>query len=198
MVKKVLPPQKKKQDKMKKQIQDLHRVSKVWATFRDESELGIVLISTSLIETALTEVLRACMVNDAEITSIKGGKMYARVDLAYGFGLISKEEKECILLINQIRNNFAHSWTEATFDNNEIFLKIQKIPCRNFSPEDMAIYHEFSAKEKFMQQAMMIIMDLLSREVVAHESKLRPIQHMQSSWSKTITPSAPKRKWFLP
>ena len=59
------------------------------------------------------------------------GSFYARIEAAYALGLISKQERENLNLIRDIRNKFSH-WADVSFHTTDIRNNCMKLkPRRN-------------------------------------------------------------------
>ncbi|HUT43673.1 MAG TPA: MltR family transcriptional regulator, partial [Desulfobacterales bacterium] len=93
--------------------------------FHEESDRAASVLAGSYIEHMLGKFIRSYMVED-----IKEDKLFAgfgpfatfsrRINTAYAFGLISKNDRDDLKKIQEIRNQFAHFPKNITFDTQEI------------------------------------------------------------------------------
>lgn len=85
-----------------------------------------MLVAAAYLDEALEELLVAVLVDDIPVTKrlldYPGGcsSLAARCDLTYCMGLIGKDVYEDIRRITKIRNQFAHSKSEATFEKSDV------------------------------------------------------------------------------
>lgn len=68
--------------------------------------------------------------SDRLFEDIKGplNTFYAKIEVAYSFGLIDHQEKRILHAIRGVRNEFAHADEETHFDSPEITKKMAKLP----------------------------------------------------------------------
>ncbi len=121
---------------MKEDI-DLH---KFWRTLKDESNRGVVLISTELIHSYLTKLFENRLILNSklkkDIIENSMAPLYtfsSKIKMAYSLGLIDKTNYENLECVRQIRNKFAHRIFDASFKDEEIIkwckkIKIDRIP----------------------------------------------------------------------
>lgn len=82
---------------------------------QDESERGMVLISTGFLEEQLRNTLLAHFVDDSSLlVLVEGGNaplgsFSARISACYALALVSKAEYEDLHILRRIRNDFAHN-----------------------------------------------------------------------------------------
>ena len=91
------------------------------ALFENESDRGAAVLAGSYVENHLGLYLRSKVIDPSvadRIFSSEGplSTFSQRIDLAYAFGFISKEQWSDLHLIKKIRNYFAHHPKEASFD----------------------------------------------------------------------------------
>jgi len=91
------------------------------------TDRGSAVYASAHLEQELDKILRAFFINkkgvaDHLLTKGPLGSFYARNEAAYALGLISKEERDNIHLIRDIRNKFAHELldTKVSFQTPEI------------------------------------------------------------------------------
>jgi hypothetical protein len=103
--------------------------------FPKETDRGCALLGGIIIENLLEKLLRKAMVSTIKDELFEGygplNTFSAKIELAYGFGLISKNEKLDLHAIRKIRNEFAHSDDYSlTFDSRPINSYVQKMKLR--------------------------------------------------------------------
>lgn len=92
---------------------------------KEESDRGCALLVCSYIEYELENLLRSKLVNDeteADILLKRGSltNINSRINMSYLLGLISKEQKNNLIRIKNIRNKFGHSYKKVEFEDEEI------------------------------------------------------------------------------
>jgi DNA-binding MltR family transcriptional regulator len=107
-------------DELKKRGLDLENLIR-------DTHAGTGLILSSLLETGFEMALKSAMVHLSKHTLKKLTTGYgplstfsAKIDIAYGMKLISREHRSDANLIRQIRNVFAHATAKLDFDSSEI------------------------------------------------------------------------------
>ena len=111
---------------MSDQQEMLADLDKVIGVLTEETDLTAALIGASFLDRCLLTLLKASMaksrISDEILDPQKGfaGNMQARADLAYSFGLISESDYSDLLLIERIRNHFAHAYLLESFDHADI------------------------------------------------------------------------------
>lgn len=92
---------------------------------KEESERGMVLISTGYLEEQLRQILLAYFVEDPALASLTDGansplgSFSARTTACYALGLVSKDEHDDLHTLRRIRNEFAHN-IHASFKTQSI------------------------------------------------------------------------------
>lgn len=95
-------------------------------TFNHGSDLACAVLGAAYVEKWLGALLRHTFLRDEKFIKQlfgSGGVLEtcgAQNDLAYAIELISKQTHRNISLINNIRNEFAHSHTDLKFSDNDI------------------------------------------------------------------------------
>jgi len=89
--------------------------------FHGESDRAAAVFAGSFIESYLAKYLLSHMVDDPCVQDLFDGfgpfaSYKQRVDSAYAFGFIQKEQRTDLTLIGKVRNHFAHHPLEAAFD----------------------------------------------------------------------------------
>lgn len=99
--------------------------------FCKESPRGAVLLAAALIDTYLEEILSHFFVDDKVSKNLLNRSLRnasSRMDTAYALGLIDEEEHKEIKTVNSIRNEFAHSWRNTSFDTPKIIKDCKDLP----------------------------------------------------------------------
>ncbi|MHB1142755.1 MAG: MltR family transcriptional regulator [Sulfuricaulis sp.] len=115
-----------------KKDDDKHASPRYWLDilvreFQGESDRACVILSATLLDTALEALLRARLVPNATSTdSLLDGSnaplasFSARIDMAYRLGLISAQFARDLHIIRRIRNDFAHNISGCTFEDTSV------------------------------------------------------------------------------
>lgn len=90
-----------------------------------ETDRSAALLSTSFLDTVLEEVLKSFFVDDKNTDKLFQGyaplsSFSAKIDIMYALGLINKDMLTDISTVRKIRNHFAHSWQDISFDKSPI------------------------------------------------------------------------------
>ena len=104
------------------------RLAKNFKTFydqmSDESDRGAVIVSVSLIDELLGNLLKAKLAPSLEKSDelfdaafSPFGSFSAKIDLAYRIGLLRPSVRKSLHLLRKIRNNFAHASGIKGFDD---------------------------------------------------------------------------------
>lgn len=107
--------------------------------FRKESDRAAVILTASLFDNALTQLLRTSLVASPTTSDdlLDGpnspiSTFSARINVSYRIGLISKRFCRDLHLIRVIRNQFAHNVAECTFEDSSVrsrVLELAKSSC---------------------------------------------------------------------
>lgn len=93
-------------------------------SFNNESHRGRVIIAHAYLDAMLQKLLENYfMQNPSEINSLFDGNfvyLMRKIDLAYSLKLIDKDVKHNLIIINKIRNKFAHSMYQMDFNEKQI------------------------------------------------------------------------------
>jgi len=101
-------------------------VQKIGDILVDGTDLAVSLIASSFLDECLRSLLMACLrpgeTSTALLRSGTGvlGTYSARAALAYSLRLIDKHVHKALRTIGEIRNAFAHSYGDATFQHASI------------------------------------------------------------------------------
>ena len=103
-------------------------------SLKKESERGSAIVCATLLEESLYRMIKARLTPSSEKKDelLEGayaplGTFSAKIDLAYRIGLISLDEKSSFHLIRKIRNEFAHSSEEISFESDIIKDRISEL-----------------------------------------------------------------------
>ncbi|WHY75718.1 MltR family transcriptional regulator [Neobacillus sp. WH10] len=111
----------------------------------NNSDRGIVLICGSIIDSMLSELLKAFLIKsdriDKEVLNNNGilGTFDSKIKIAYYLGLLSIEERRNLELLQKVRNKFAHIALNISFEDNDVsnICSNFRIPKNGFLPQDM-------------------------------------------------------------
>jgi DNA-binding MltR family transcriptional regulator len=152
------------------------RLMKLAKALWKETERGCVLVAASMLDELLRKLLEEflvdCTATAQLLSSEKGGgrlgEFFARTNVAYALGLITKSEMQRLLAVGEMRNQLAHRWEVATFaDIADIDGRLQVITGR---PVDGYT----SARKHFMDGIANLIFLLLNRiNEIAPERRVR-------------------------
>ena len=100
----------------------------------EESERGSAIIVATLMDDALQQLLRAKLVPSPERNDELFDGAYAplssfsaKIDFAYRVGAIGPGTRSSLHLVRKIRNEFAHSSTDITFESRSVHSRIQEL-----------------------------------------------------------------------
>jgi DNA-binding MltR family transcriptional regulator len=103
-----------------------HERTRAEEAFESESDRAVSLITAAFLDDGLEALLRKCLVERHnlvnELFSYNGpfGTFSARINTAYALGHISETTFKDLNIIRGIRNDFAHSRKEISFDTPSI------------------------------------------------------------------------------
>jgi len=101
---------------------------------REESERGAVIVSAALMDEALEELIKAKLVPSPE----KKDELFigayapldnfsAKIDFAYRIGIIGFSIRASLHLLRKLRNDFAHSALQMSFDSSSVRDRIREL-----------------------------------------------------------------------
>lgn len=108
-------------------------VQKIGDTLVEGSDLAVALIATSFLDECLRSLLMARFrpgdTSERLLRSGRGeiGTFSARTDLAYSLEYIDRHALKALRAVAEIRNAFAHSYGEGSFDQREIAVLCSKL-----------------------------------------------------------------------
>lgn len=101
---------------------------------KQESERGSVIVSASLMDEALEQLLKVKLVPSPEKNDELFSGPYApmdnfsaKIDFAYRVGIIGVNQRSSMHLIRKLRNDFAHSSMQISFTSQKVHSKIQDL-----------------------------------------------------------------------
>jgi DNA-binding MltR family transcriptional regulator len=119
---------------------EIKRLSFFLQSFYAESDRGAALMSASMLDELLKEVISKFLVKSSKSKAlIEGfnaplGTFHARILASYSLGLIEDVEFKEVEIIRKVRNMFGHSWTELSFDSDVVKNEIEKFPFQEETP----------------------------------------------------------------
>lgn len=103
------------------------RSADLFNTIKLESDRGCTLIAAAFLDEALELLIRSQMSGKASIVKASVGPLFtgigplksfwAKIELCQALKLISEQEHSDLSGIRALRNHFAHSYVDATFDD---------------------------------------------------------------------------------
>jgi len=102
--------------------------------FNKESDRGAVLVAGTILDERLKDILKSFLSDTkSTVDLLEGfnaplGTFSARITACFSLGLIQKNEFEELNLIRKIRNEFAHTWDNTTFETDSIKDLCSKLP----------------------------------------------------------------------
>jgi DNA-binding MltR family transcriptional regulator len=114
-------------------VELLADVGRFFQDVQRETDRGIALVSAAFLDDAVQALIRAALTADSRTAEGLFGypgplhSFAARTDLAYCMGLIGNGSYQDMLLIRNLRNNFAHGHRPATFDDPEVRQKCARL-----------------------------------------------------------------------
>jgi len=138
--------------------EDIER-EKLFKILKNESLRGKIIVGVAFLESHLKNLLKKRFVDNKNLSGfIENIKFYHLIYLAYFVGCISEEEKDDILLLNEIRNKFAHNWDLDLSDDNEIKEKIYKLQVIKLTG---ATKTQIAADYDFIINSAVVLMDII-------------------------------------
>lgn len=175
---------------------------------KSNSDRGIALISGSIIDNLLADLLKSFFIKKDNIEKqlLNPGQTLgtfdAKIKMAFYLGLISEDEYQNLSLIQKTRNRFAHQVINISFENEAIvnICSNFKIPKDSFIPSFIPLYKEgsdeippvdlnpikkeTSAKDRFIFTSKYIIQKLIYRingeELDSREEYIKEIKAHES------------------
>ncbi len=140
-----------------------------------ESDRGAVLVTVSMLEDALTELLRARLVQGKSTDKLLDGfnaplgTFSAKIAAAHAIGVIPEEWRRELELLRNIRNKFAHNVT-VTLGDKQIMDRCNELSlCLPEKAKDAA-----GARRRYWMSATAILVNSLN---ALHEGKVLRIDY---------------------
>lgn len=99
-----------------------------------ESERGCVIVGAALLDEALEQILKIRLVPSPEKRDklFNGayaplGSFSAKIDFAYRVGIIGLNRRSILHLIRKLRNDFAHSTLQLSFDSQQVRNRVKEL-----------------------------------------------------------------------
>ena len=170
---------------LRSMVKNLHRLSSLKDISDNESDKGLVLSLSSLIEKMIEEILLAFVINNKASKEIfkSPGTAGRRALLACSLGLITEHELKLIQMILKIRNYFAHEW-DINFSSQSVSVKMDELK-KTFFKSDVISMDEFQKKgDRYVFQyiSFMLLTDLVHREDEVIKRKLTQTDWPRKTW----------------
>jgi len=101
---------------------------------KHESERGSVIVGAVLLDEALEQLLKRKLVPSPEKSDelFKGSyaplaSFSAKIDFAYRVGIIGLHRRSSLHIIRKLRNDFAHSSLQISFESQKVHNKVQEL-----------------------------------------------------------------------
>ncbi|TXR98725.1 transcriptional regulator [Bacillus sp. SH7-1] len=137
----------------------------------NSSDRGLVLVSGSIIDELLGELLKAFLINsksvEKDLFRVNGvlATFDAKIQMSYYLGLISINEKSNITYLQRVRNKFAHQFIDITFENDAI-----SNVCRSFDiPKNCYMPNEIPRPNKETGELPKVDLNPIKRETSAKD-----------------------------
>ncbi|MCI0427011.1 MAG: MltR family transcriptional regulator [Nitrospiraceae bacterium] len=94
--------------------------------FHEQPDRVVAIVGAAYLDSTLDSLLRAVLIESREdVDSLLGqngalGANGARCQLAYCLGLITRDQRDDLKKVAQIRNKFAHDFNVTTFDESPV------------------------------------------------------------------------------
>jgi hypothetical protein len=137
-----------------------------------ESDRGLVITAAAHVEGYLERILRAFLIDDADVKELfEGpfapfGSLSGKIKASRLMGLITKEEARRVDAMRKVRNVFAHE-INASFDHPDVKKLCAKAPIKDGRLVD---------RDAFLHMAMNTVIHLIYRDIgVATRHKRKPL-----------------------
>jgi DNA-binding MltR family transcriptional regulator len=129
---------------MAEDSQDLERPKKKFDLI-DESDRGAAIVGAALLEDNLVSILKEKMLLDVmsqkqvkDIFDLSGplSNFSAKISIAFAFGFIDKTTFDDLQIVRKLRNKFAHSSGNLSFDDGEVKSQINNMHCFKFAVQE--------------------------------------------------------------
>lgn len=164
---------------------EIERLGSFLATLNQESDRGSALVTASILDELIKEILQAFLVQSRTSKELLDGfnaplgSFSARVAAAYALGLIEKHEFEEINLVRKIRNEFGHSWSSISFETPPVCDYASQLPWLGPLEHETGASH----RSRFNFAIAILLTDLLWRRRLVEQEKRQPRQWPNKSRS---------------
>lgn|SRR4030042_324153 len=153
---------------------DAARYGNLLNTLQDKTPRASAILGAAYIDNLLNELLKRRLVDDGEFKDIENLTFNRRISLCYLVGIFSKEIKEDLETIAEIRNDFAHNIEINSFDEEMIADKCHKLKYIDYLEKGLTIFpkiddrHNFSPWDRFIL-ASISYMNILHLRIMSIE-----------------------------
>jgi DNA-binding MltR family transcriptional regulator len=182
----------------KKQHPDLNELTKeiaeIWTFLHHESDRGAALIFANHADDILYEIIRYKLYEKGENLQelVEGMNILstfnARVKIAYGFDLISKNCFERLEILREIRNKFAHSYKNIKLDSPNIKPKVDRF-IELTKNELFKRREQNTLRRSFESCFVALITDLISNEFGTRKAKALSKAKQDAIYKRISPPS---------
>jgi len=120
---------KKKELNFDGKVYDLDKATDYLNEFEKESPRAAAIMGCAYLDSLLNELLRSRLIKDESLFKkvIDNLTYERRIILCYLTGIIRKIEKDDLIIINKIRNKFAHDINLNSFEEDDVPAQIDNI-----------------------------------------------------------------------
>jgi mannitol operon repressor len=143
-------------------IEEYTNVMQLYKQLLKETDRGAALSTAAFIDDSLGELFMNYLADVPEKKELLYGfaaplsSLAAKSKLALAAGLLSKEIFDAINIFRSIRNDFAHTWQELTFESENISQKIGTLP-DHYSIQGVKLA---DLRSRFIYYAALVIFEL--------------------------------------
>jgi len=138
-----------------------------WASWSQElqaeTDRGLATASSAILENLLGRLIEGFLVDDTRASEKLLSDAYsplssfsARIAAAYSLGLISKDERDDLNLIREIRNVFTHQTNSPSFSDDRIEAKVQRLKTYKLITKEIVSSTSAPPKEIFREVVTML------------------------------------------
>lgn len=151
---------------------EIEELERFLIKFNKESDRGAVLVAGTMLDERLKEILKSFLLDSkSTVDLLEGfnaplGTFSSRIAACLSMGLIQKHEFDELNTIRKIRNEFAHTWDNASFETGLIKDLCFKLPW--LGPAE--IEKHSTPRQRFNLNIAILLTDFLWRaRLVARE-----------------------------
>lgn len=113
--------------KNKKEIQE--EGQKLFRIIDEESPRSIAIMGVAYLDSLLKKLLKRVLIDNKDVSNIieKNLNFSSLINLSYAMGLIDETAKKELIIVNNIRNKFAHHMEFDSFEKDEIKKDCKKL-----------------------------------------------------------------------